>query len=238
MTHRIPRLSEVTIEPLGESALLVRFGERVDPELNRLVQALAAEVHAHAPAWLRDCVPAYASLALCFESDGFGSQMSIADFDPFDVAADWVRQRIGSMSSTRGVGAGSLVQIGVRYGGEFGPDLAETAERLGLSAAELVKRHTRVEYRVAMLGFAPGFPYLMGLDPSLATPRLAQPRLKVAAGSVGIGGAQTGIYPREGPGGWRLIGRTDALLFDPTRDPPSLLQPGDRLRFVAREVIG
>jgi KipI family sensor histidine kinase inhibitor len=238
MAHRIPRLSEVAIEPLGESALLVRFGARVDPELNRLVQALAAEVRAQAPAWLRDCVPAYASVALCFDPEGFGAQASAPDFEPFDAAACWLRQRIDNMSSTRSAGAGRLVAIEVTYGGEFGPDLAEIAAQLKMSLPELVRRHSQVEYRVAMLGFAPGFPYLLGLDPALATPRLAQPRLKVAAGSVGIGGAQTGIYPREGPGGWRLIGRTEVQLFDPARDPPSLLQPGDRLRFVAREVIG
>ena len=120
----------------------------------------------------------------------------------------------------------------MRYGGEHGPDLDALAEHAGLSPREAVELHATAEYRVAMLGFAPGFPYLLGLDPRLAMPRLATPRQRVEAGSVGIGGAQAGIYPRPGPGGWRIIGRTDALLFDPARESPSLLAPGDRLRFV------
>ena len=123
-------------------------------------------------------------------------------------------------------------EIGVRYGGEDGPDLAAVAEYAGLSPRQVVERHAAGEYRVAMLGFAPGFPYLLGLDPRIAMPRLSTPRQRVEAGSVGIGGTQAGIYPRSGPGGWRIIGRTDAVLFDPARDPPSLLAPGDRVRFV------
>lgn len=226
-THRIPRLSEVTVEPLGEAALLVCLGDRIEAELNRVVHALAQAVRAQAPSWLRDCVPAYASLALHFDPDRFD-----AGVDPFDVASRWVRATIEDMSSTRGGSGGRLVEIAVRYGDEDGPDLAAVAAHTRLSPAEVVRRHAAVEYRVAMLGFAPGFPYLLGLDPSLATPRLAQPRTRVAAGSVGIGGMQTGIYPREGPGGWQLLGRTDTVLFDPQRDPPSLLLPGDRLRFV------
>ena len=229
-THRIPRLSEVAVEPLGESALLVRFGNRIDPELNRLVHALDASVHAQRPTWLLDCVPAYASLALFFDPETFDPRL-----DPLVEATRWVRARIEGMSSTRPGAAGRCVEIPVHYGGASGPDLAAIAAQAGITEAEVIRRHTQAEYRVAMLGFAPGFPYLLGLDPALAMPRLSQPRTHVAAGSVGIGGAQTGIYPRSGPGGWRLIGRTDVALFDPTRDPPSLLRPGDQVRFVARE---
>ena len=229
-THRIPRLSEVAVEPLGESALLVRFGDRIDPELNRLVHALDASVRAQPAAWLVDCVPAYASLALFFDPDAFDPAL-----DPLVEATRWVRAQIEGMSSTRPGAAGRSVEIPVRYGGTSGPDLSDVAAHAGLTAVEVIKRHTQAEYRVALLGFAPGFPYLLGLDPALAMPRLSQPRTHVAAGSVGIGGAQTGIYPRSGPGGWRLIGRTEAALFDPARDPPSLLRPGDRVRFVAVE---
>ncbi len=119
------------------------------------------------------------------------------------------------------------------YGGEAGPDLADVAARAGIGADEAAARHAAGGYTVAMLGFAPGFPYLLGLDPSLATPRHATPRTRVEAGSVGIGGAQTGIYPASGPGGWRIIGRTPLRLFDAMRDPPTLLRAGDRVRFVA-----
>ena len=103
----------------------------------------------------------------------------------------------------------------------------------GSTKTTVIVRHCAVEYRVAMLGFSPGFPYLLGLDPRLAMPRLDTPRTRVAAGSIGIGGAQTGIYPQAGPGGWRIIGRTALALFDPLHDPPTLLAPGDRVRFIA-----
>jgi KipI family sensor histidine kinase inhibitor len=125
---------------------------------------------------------------------------------------------------------GETVEIGVVYDGE---DLAEVAELAGMSEAEVVERHTAGDYRVAFLGFTPGFPYLVGLDPALRVPRLDTPREAVPAGSVGIGGEQTGVYPRRTPGGWRILGRTDDVLFDADRDPPALLAAGDRLRFVA-----
>ena len=122
-----------------------------------------------------------------------------------------------------------LVEVPVVYDGE---DLAEVARLTGLPADEVVRRHTAPEYLVAFLGFAPGFPYLVGLDPALHVPRRATPRTRVPAGSVGLAGEQTGIYPQPTPGGWQLIGRTDVVLFDPLRDPPALLAAGDRLRFV------
>lgn len=122
-----------------------------------------------------------------------------------------------------------LVEVPVVYDGE---DLAEVARRTGLSTAEVVQRHTAPEYLVAFLGFAPGFPYLVGLDPALHVPRRATPRTRVPAGSVGLAGEQTGIYPRPTPGGWQLVGRTDTVLFDASREPPALLAAGDRLRFV------
>lgn len=120
----------------------------------------------------------------------------------------------------------------VQYGGAAGPDLPEAAALLGLSEAQLIEAHCRPIYEVACLGFLPGFPYLLGLPPALALPRRATPRLRVPAGSVGIGGAQTGVYPCESPGGWLLIGRTGQTLFDPMAAEPSWLLPGDRLRFV------
>jgi len=132
--------------------------------------------------------------------------------------------------------AGRLVEIAVNYGGEDGPDLADVAAHCGLSTDEVVRRHTEVEYVVYFIGFQPGFAYMGGLDASLATPRRAEPRVAVPAGSVGIGGAQTGIYPLATPGGWQLIGRTALPLFDPKAEPPTLLAPGDRVRFVTSGV--
>lgn len=230
--HRPPRLSDVAIERLGDEALLIRFGERIEPELNRLVHALDAALRMHAPSWIVDVVPAYASLALFLDASSFA-----ADADALNNAERWVRERLAQMSSTRPTTGGKAIEIAVHYGGADGPDLEAVAAHCGLSAHEVVSRHAAVEYRVAMLGFAPGFPYLLGLDPALAVPRLAQPRLRVEAGSVAIGGSQTGVYPGAGPGGWRVIGRTGRRLFDPSNLPPSLLAPGDRVRFIPVDAI-
>lgn len=218
-----------TVEAIGDSALLLRWGDRIDPQLNLEVHALASRLRAHAPAWLLDVVPAYASLALHIDPAGFER-----DLDPLREARRWLRAQ-GEDASDAAAPAqvARVVEVPVRYGGDAGPDLEAVAAHCGIDAAAVVARHCAPLYRVAMLGFAPGFPYLLGLDPGLATPRLAQPRQRIPAGSVGIGGAQTGIYPREGPGGWQLIGRTSLSLFDPERDPPSVLAPGDSLRFVA-----
>ena len=124
--------------------------------------------------------------------------------------------------------AGATVEIPVSYDGE---DLPEVAGLTGLEAEEVVRRHTAPEYTVAFLGFSPGFPYLVGLDPALQVPRRDTPRTSIPAGSVGLAGNQTGIYPTASPGGWQLIGHTDVTLFDPARDPPALLAPGSHLRF-------
>lgn len=127
---------------------------------------------------------------------------------------------------------GKLHVIPVEYGGVAGPDLPDLAAQAGLDVATYINRHAAAEYSVAFLGFQPGFPYLKGLPSALQAPRRSTPRVRVEAGSVAIGGRYAGIYPTSGPGGWQIIGRTTAVLFDPQRDPPTLLLPGDRLRFV------
>lgn len=216
----------IEFEALADDAWLLRLGEVIDDALNARIHALAARLRAQAPAWLRDLVPAYASLAVFFDSRAIDA----------DAARDWLQAQCARMTDVADPLESSdsrTVEIPVAYGGEFGPDLDAGAAELGLSPSALIKRHSDAVYTVAMIGFAPGFPYLSGLDPELALPRLATPRTQVAAGSVAIGGAQTGIYPRPGPGGWRLLGRTPLTLFDPSRAQPSLLLPGDRVRFRA-----
>lgn len=130
------------------------------------------------------------------------------------------------------VSGGRLHEIAVEYGGTAGPDLPLVADLAGMDLAAYIKRHSEADYKVAFLGFQPGFPYLRGLPDVLRTPRRASPRVRVAAGSVAVGGVYTGIYPAAGPGGWHIIGRTAAVLFDPQRDAPALMMPGDRVRFV------
>ncbi|MDT3666417.1 5-oxoprolinase subunit PxpB [Cronobacter dublinensis] len=124
------------------------------------------------------------------------------------------------------------IEIPVVYGGDGGPDLADVARHAGISEKQVVEKHSQVDYVVYFIGFQPGFPYLGGLAPELATPRRAEPRLSVPAGSVGIGGSQTGIYPLPTPGGWQIIGHTPLALFNPQKNPPGLLAPGDTVRFV------
>lgn len=219
-------------ERLGEDALLLRLSDTIDEAVNARVHALATRIAASRPPWLRDLVPAYASLALFVDGDAFAD-----DADPLVEAGRWLDALPLATNEVddreRRNADDRVIEIGVRYGGEDGPDIDAVATHAGLSVDDVIALHCRNEYRVAMLGFAPGFPYLLGMDPRLAMPRLPTPRAWVAAGSVGIGGAQAGIYPRSGPGGWRLVGRTAMALFDAAREPPAALAPGDRVRFVA-----
>lgn len=230
------------VERLGEDALLVRLGDALDAGTNARVHALAATLGANRPAWVRDIVPAYATLAVFIDPLAMW-----VEEDPLATTEAWIDETCGSRSSGDGspvdsrpgaLAAGAAPanaparEIPVRFGGGHGPDVAAVAEAAQLSEADVIARFCAPVYQVAMLGYAPGFPYLLGLDPALAMPRLATPRARVPAGSVAIGGAQAGIYPREGPGGWRLLGRTPLVLFDHEREPPALLAPGSRVRFV------
>ncbi len=210
-------------EALAGNVWLIHLGTTADAATNTQVHALAARIRTQCPAWLHDLVPAYTSLGVFFDSDRIDA----------DTALDWLRMQCRADIETTAAKPSRIIEIPVSYGGTHGEDLDAAANELGIAPAELIARHAEATYTVAMIGFAPGFPYLSGLDPTLALSRLATPRTRVPAGSVAIGGAQTGIYPRESPGGWRLLGRTPLRLFDPQRDPPSLLAPGDRVRFVA-----
>ncbi|MBN8728814.1 MAG: 5-oxoprolinase subunit PxpB [Xanthomonadales bacterium] len=215
-------------EPLGETVLLLRFGSRIDAGLNARVHRAAAILRAAALPGVSDIVPAYAALALHYDPEVWA----------YGSGAEW-RHLAGAVEAVfarppaAAAAPAKTLAIPVRYGGEHGPDLDFVAHRCGLTAEEVVTRHVAGEYTVAMLGFAPGFPYLLGLDPALALPRRAEPRLRVPTGSVAIGGAQTGIYPGELPGGWHLIGHTPLRLFDAVGEPPCPLAPGDRVRFHA-----
>ncbi|WP_432724148.1 5-oxoprolinase subunit PxpB [Jeongeupia wiesaeckerbachi] len=158
-------------------------------------------------------------------------------FDPLALATARIEKAIEvAWQDSDGIEteAGKRVEIPVVYGGDAGPDLAAVAEQAGLTTDEVIERHAGAEYIVYCLGFLPGFAYLGGLDPTIACPRHASPRLWVPAGSVAIGGAQTAVYPLASPGGWQLIGQTDVALFDPYRETPGLLSPGDTVVFVPR----
>ena len=220
--------SDFQFEAIAEDALLLRFGDRIELTLNARVHAAVATLR-HALPQL-ECVPAYASLLLRFDP------LAWRDGD----AGDPQRRLRSAVEAALAAGGAAMAAsreqlVPVCYGGTFGPDLDEVASHCSLPAEAVIDRHAAAEYRVAMVGFAPGFPYLLGLDPALAMPRRADPRQRVPAGSVAIGGNQTGIYPEQLPGGWQLIGRTPLRLFDVTATRPSLLAAGDRVRF---RVIG
>jgi KipI family sensor histidine kinase inhibitor len=202
------------VRPVGERALLVEVEEL------ETVHRLHAALRQLAPPGVVELVPAYRTVLIVAEPDRAG----VLD----ELAAALPELELPPAEAV----AGDTVEVPVRYDGE---DLPEVARLTGLSAEEVVRHHTAPEYTVAFLGFSPGFPYLVGLDPALEVPRRDTPRTSIPAGSVGLAGNQTGIYPTASPGGWQLIGRTELKLFDPGRDPPALLAPGARLRFtVAR----
>jgi len=206
----------LSIHPLGETALCCTLPAPLSLAQQQRIWQLAAGMAVMEG--VQELIPGMNNLTLVFDP---------LRTDPAELAAAalalWA-------SPPRRQALGRLVEIPVTYDG---PDLGDVAAHCGLSADEVVHRHTQGQYVVYFIGFQPGFAYLGGLDESLQTPRRAEPRLAVPAGSVGIGGAQTGIYPQATPGGWQLIGRTALALFDPRAEPPTLLAPGDRVRFVA-----
>lgn len=216
-------MTQFVIQTLGESALVLSAGIN----FTLINQQRLWDVARQARSWphVYDVVPGMNNVTIIF--------------DPLLTDICQLTEQL--QNAWEEVGAGQLsgreIEIPVTYGGEYGPDLADVARSTGLSAADVIKRHTGAEYVVYFIGFQPGFPYLGGLDPLLCTPRRSEPRLVVPAGSVGIGGSQTGIYPAASPGGWQLIGHSDLHLFEPGNSSPTLLQPGDRVHFTAREVF-
>lgn len=211
------------LHALGDAALLVELPPPATLAVQQRIWALA-QAAAH---WreVHETLPGMNNLTLLF--------------DPERIDAGELELRVLAVwpdLAAFDAGQGRRVEIPVAYGGEHGPDLHEVARHTGLSAEEVVRRHAAGDYVVYLLGFLPGFAFLGGLPPELATPRRAEPRTAVPARSVGIGGAQTGVYPLVSPGGWQLIGRTPLALFDPGAESPTLLRPGDRVRFVAESV--
>jgi KipI family sensor histidine kinase inhibitor len=206
------------IDRLGDEALIVTFGDTISWEVGTEVRAAADRIRAMQGDSVTDVVPAYTTLAVYFDSTRTG----------FDVVADVVTRALGGLADIP-VPDSRLIEIPVSYDG---PDLSDVAERTGLKIAEVIERHSSRTYRAYMSGFVPGFAYLGDLDRSLVLPRRITPRVRVPAGSVAIAGEQTAVYPLETPGGWHLIGTTDARLFDATRREPALIRPGDSVRFV------
>jgi inhibitor of KinA len=211
------------IEPLGDSALIIRVVEEFEPEKtpDAVLRAMR-ELESAALAGVIELAPAYATIGVFFDPGRTG----------LDALRTEIEEALGktepghSRSET-----GSTIEVPVCYEDEFAPDLRDVAWHAKLSMGEVVQRHSSATYRVSCVGFTPGFPYLNGLPPELATPRRDSPRKRIPPGSVGIGGTQTGIYPSISPGGWNIIGRTPLRLFDVQREPPALFHAGDRVLF-------
>ncbi len=214
--------NDVALYLMGERAAVLQSLSASTLECQRRIWSVAQQLRLDG---YIDIVPGMNNLTVVFDPEKASGQQVIGALESMWASA-------GAQDFTS-----RIIRIPVRYGGEFGPDLEYVADHAGLTPEQVIAAHTAAEYVVYFLGFQPGFAYLGGLPASLATPRRAEPRLSVPAGSVGIGGAQTGIYPSASPGGWQLIGRTALTLFNPKLATPTLLQPGDVIRFVAVEEL-
>lgn len=221
-------MQPLRIEPLGDAAIFAELSSALDLKVNQGLQAVAVALRARAPGWVRDVVPSLGGIALHLDLDH-------ADLpaEPLQAATALLRDAL--KGAWRASASARTVDIPVCYDAEFGVDLAEVAEKTGLPPEEIVRRHTATEHRVLMVGFAPGQPYIGGLDPQLAVPRRPTPRARMPAGAIAIANAQTVVYPFEIAGGWSILGRTPLRVFDAGRDPPCLLLPGDRVRFLRIE---
>jgi inhibitor of KinA len=219
------------IEPLGDSALLVRVVEEFHPEqsLDAVLDAVHRIELAAIPGVI-ELAPAYTTIGVFFDA------ARVVDFDELKTTIERALQFSLEPPRPRAE-TGSIIEVPVCYETEFAPDLAEVARHANLLEEEVMARHVAGSYRVTCVGFTPGFPYLSGLPAELATPRRVSPRKEIPAGAVAIGGTQTGIYPRKSPGGWHIIGRTPLQLFDVDRESPALFHPGDQVRFrkIARD---
>lgn len=205
----------------GDSSVLIEFPQEISPRINAKISATVRLLKSQQTQGVIDIIPAFCSLLI--------------NYDPRVISYGEMKKRLEDILKIE-VKAGEeskrVYEIPVCYGGDFGPDIENIAANAGLSVEEVIKIHTSCDYLIYMLGFLPGFCYLGGLDERIHTPRLANPRLKIPAGSVGIGGSQTGIYPLDSPGGWQLMGMTPVKTYDPDREIPILVQAGEYIRFV------
>lgn len=207
--------------PVGDNALLVEFGNTVSLDINRRVHVLDHVISEIKPKGLKECVPTYRSLLIYYDPSETSYEPLI--FRIKDLEAKLEESSVYSHER--------VLEVPVVYGNEYGPDLGYVARYHGLQEDEVIQLHSGRDYTVYMIGFVAGFPYLGEVDGEIATPRLKTPRLRVPAGSVGIAEKQTGIYPCESPGGWRIIGRTPLKFFNIEKRPPALILPGDTVRF-------
>lgn len=212
---------EMRIMPEGDRALVVDFGEYIDETVNDSVNRLARKIQEHHLDGIQEMIPTFRSLLILFDPERTSMRRVRTEIERLDISAS------ESESKER-----RILRIPCCYGGKYGEDLKDMEQVTGLSREEIISIHSGTDYRVYMLGFLPGFAYLGGLDERIAAPRLKTPRLSIPAGSVAIGGNQTGVYPIDSPGGWRIIGSTPIAFYDPSKENPILCKAGDYIRFV------
>ncbi|HUF03613.1 MAG TPA: 5-oxoprolinase subunit PxpB [Aridibacter sp.] len=218
---------QFVVEPLGEDCAIISLGKVISEDVNRRAVSIAEAVSDAGFEGFVEASPAYSSVAVFFDPGKARSETGT----PFENVKTELERIAGAAGPSTGREKRAHT-VPARFGGEDGPDLEEIAERRGLDPEDVVEIFLSRDYRVFMLGFLPGFPYLGTLDERIATSRRESPRTRVPAGSIGIAGSQTGIYPFDSPGGWQLIGRTEVTVFDPGSDDPAMFRPGDSIRFV------
>lgn len=211
-----------TISPVGDSAILISFGDVICPTINRKIQHVIETIHDMKDPAIYELIPAYTSLMIQYDALAYSYTELKSKLEPvlsinIDISEE---DRV------------TVVEIPTLYGGDYGPDLSSVARYHNMSEHDVIKIHSGTDYLVYMLGFIPGFAYLGGMNPCIATPRLQAPRQSIPAGSVGIAGEQTGIYPSQSPGGWQIIGRTPVVMYDLERESPSLLSAGQYVRYI------
>lgn len=214
-------MNKIKIHTAGDSSLLIEFEQKISPEINAQITAVVRLIKAQQIEGVKDMIPAFASLLI--------------NYDPRVISYAGLKSRLEKLLKLEIAGEASsarIFEIPVCYGGEYGPDLQNIADHAGMTPEEVIRIHSSEDYLIYMLGFLPGFSYLGGLDERIHTPRLANPRIRIPAGSVGIGGSQTGIYPLDSPGGWQLLGMTPVKTYDPEREVPILFEAGDFIRFI------
>ena len=220
-----PRLTSAS-----DSAILVEFGKGISEDVNGKVYRFRDAIKgSDVNDYVIETIPAYRTLLIEYDA------VRISDPEIHDYLLQLVEELPDKEGDDGTMRSGTVVEIPVVYGGKFGPDLADVAEHCGMSDQQVIQIHSEAVYRVYFIGFAPGFPYLGGMDTRIACPRLTTPRIRIPAGSVGIAESQTGIYPNVSAGGWRIIGCSPTALFDAGESPPSLLEPGATVRFVPVE---
>ncbi|WP_279326821.1 5-oxoprolinase subunit PxpB [Bacillus litorisediminis] len=215
--------------PLGENAVMIELGDDIQLDTHHKVQMISSFLDHQSIEWMVEYIPAFTTVTIFYDP------MKIIDqtnhLSPYQVVCDSISNWFTHLKMDDSIPS-RVVEIPVCYGGEFGPDLEFVAKHNGLTIDEVITIHASGDYIVYMIGFAPGFPYIGGMSEKILAPRRQSPRLKIPAGTVGIAGKQTGVYPIETPGGWQLIGKTPLKLFRPQDNPPSLLKAGDKIRFI------